>query len=63
MVSLQPPLCDFGWKARPFDLLGVDGRRYSLDEISGKNRLRRGLFREYETRRATIRLSFPLCVG
>lgn len=39
MVSLQAPLCDFGWKARPFDLLGVDGRRYSLDEISGKNGL------------------------
>ena len=30
MVSLQPPLCDFGWKARDFDLPGVDGKRYDL---------------------------------
>jgi len=30
MVSLQPPLCDFGWKAPDFDLLGTDGKRYNL---------------------------------
>ena len=29
MVSLQPPFCDFGWKARDFDLPGVDGKRYT----------------------------------
>ena len=39
MVSLQPPLCDFGWKARPFDLLGVDGRRHTLESSRGKNGL------------------------
>ena len=39
MVSLQPPLCDFGWKAREFDLLGVDGKRYNLSNIRGKNGL------------------------
>ncbi len=39
MVSLQPPLCDFGWKARPFDLLGVDGKRYTLENARGKNGL------------------------
>jgi peroxiredoxin len=39
MVSLQPPLCDFGWKARDFDLLGVDGKRYNLASARGKNGL------------------------
>ena len=35
MVSLQPPICDFGWKATDFDLEGVDGRRYSLADARG----------------------------
>lgn len=39
MVSLQPPICDFGWKAREFDLPGVDGKRYSLESARGKNGL------------------------
>jgi peroxiredoxin len=39
MVSLQPPLCDFGWKARDFDLQGVDGKRYNLANARGKNGL------------------------
>ncbi|MGA7594118.1 MAG: thioredoxin family protein [Gallionella sp.] len=39
MASLQPPLCDFGWKAREFDLLGVDGKRYNLSGARGKNGL------------------------
>ena len=39
MVSLQPPLCDFGWKARDFDLPGVDGNRYNLANARGKNGL------------------------
>jgi peroxiredoxin len=39
MVSLQPPVCDFGWKARDFDLLGVDGKRYNLANSRGKNGL------------------------
>lgn len=39
MVSLQPPLCDFGRKAHPFDLLGVDGHRYTLENSRGKNGL------------------------
>jgi len=39
MVSLQPPLCDFGWKARPFDLLGTDGKRHTLESARGKNGL------------------------
>ena len=39
MVSLQPPMCDFGWKARPFDLPGVDGKRHTLESARGKNGL------------------------
>ena len=35
MASLQPPICDFGWKARDFDLLGVDGQRYTLHNARG----------------------------
>lgn len=39
MVSLQPPICDFGWKARDFDLPGVDGKRYNLAKARGKHGL------------------------
>lgn len=39
MVSLQTPVCDFGWKAPDFDLPGVDGQRYSLAEARGPNGL------------------------
>lgn len=35
MVSLQTPLCDFGWKAPDFDLPGADGKRYRLQEALG----------------------------
>jgi peroxiredoxin len=39
LVSLQPPVCDFGWKARDFDLPGVDGRRHTLQSARGRNGL------------------------
>jgi peroxiredoxin len=39
MVSLQTPVCDFGWKAVDFDLPGVDGRRYNLASVRGANGL------------------------
>jgi len=39
MVSLQPPVCDFLWKAREFDLPGVDGQRYTLENARGDNGL------------------------
>jgi len=39
MVSLQPPLCDFGWKALDFDLPGVDGVRYQLANARGEKGL------------------------
>jgi len=39
MVSLNPPVCDFGWKARDFKLRGVDGKEYTLENAWGKNGL------------------------
>ncbi|MEQ1629402.1 MAG: thioredoxin family protein [Gallionella sp.] len=39
MVSLQPPLCDFGWSAPDFDLPGIDGKRYNLAKARGPNGL------------------------
>ncbi len=39
MVSLQPPVCEFGWKARNFDLPGVDDKRHTLESARGKNGL------------------------
>jgi peroxiredoxin len=39
MASLETPICDFGWKALDFDLPGVDGKRYNLAAVKGKNGL------------------------
>jgi len=39
MVSLSPPICDFGRPAIDFDLPGVDGRRHSLASARGANGL------------------------
>jgi peroxiredoxin len=35
MVSLQTPVCDFGWKAVDFKLPGIDGRTHSLADVRG----------------------------
>jgi peroxiredoxin len=35
MVSLQTPVCNFGWKAPDFKLQGVDGKMYSLADVRG----------------------------
>jgi len=35
MVSLETPVCDFGWPARDFELPGVDDRRYRLADVRG----------------------------
>lgn len=39
MVSLNPPVCDFGAKAIDFDLVGTDSRFWSLDQCMGSNGL------------------------
>jgi peroxiredoxin len=35
MAAVTPPVCDFGWKAPGFDLLGTDGARYALGDVAG----------------------------
>jgi peroxiredoxin len=35
MAAVETPVCDFGWKAKDFDLEGVDGKRYRLADIEG----------------------------
>jgi peroxiredoxin len=39
MVSLQTPVCDFGQPAPDFDLLGVDGKNWTLNECRGEKGL------------------------
>jgi len=35
MVAMETPICEFGWKAVDFELPGVDGRRYTLQDVRG----------------------------
>jgi peroxiredoxin len=39
MVTLETPICDFGKKAQHFELPGVDGRTWSIEQCMGKNGL------------------------
>ena len=39
MVSLQTPVCEFGKSAPDFNLPGVDGKHWTLDDCKGKNGL------------------------
>lgn len=39
MVTLETPICDFGQKAIDFELPGVDGRTWTLQQCMGKNGL------------------------
>ncbi len=39
MVSLNTPLCDFGWKAIDFNLQGVDDNIWTLEKSKGANGL------------------------
>lgn len=34
-MAAQPPICNFGEPARPFELLATDGKRYSLEDLRG----------------------------
>ncbi|MDP9196303.1 MAG: thioredoxin family protein [Pseudomonadota bacterium] len=35
MAALQPPVCDFGWKAVDFSLKGTDGKTWTLQDVRG----------------------------
>ena len=39
MVSLETPVCNFGEKAHPFDLPGINGQQWSLESCKGPNGL------------------------
>jgi len=39
MVSLQPPVCDFGQPVIDFSLPGVDGKTWSMQDCMGENGL------------------------
>lgn len=39
MVRMETPVCAFGWPAPDFDLPGVDGKRYTLQDVAGPNGL------------------------
>ena len=39
MVTLNPPVCDFGAKAPDFKLMGTDGKIWTLQECMGKHGL------------------------
>ena len=34
-MAATPPICDFGWKAPDFELEGIDGKTYSLEQVRG----------------------------
>ncbi|MCS6877423.1 MAG: thioredoxin family protein [Geminicoccaceae bacterium] len=34
-MAAVAPICNFGEKAKPFDLLGTDGKRYRLEDVKG----------------------------
>jgi|SRR5499426_3688673 len=35
MALTATSICNFGWKARDFELKGVDGKTYTLDDVRG----------------------------
>lgn len=37
MAALNPPVCDFDWRAPSFSLPGTDGQSHTLADISGPN--------------------------
>jgi peroxiredoxin len=39
MPALQPPAIDLHFEAPDFDLLGIDGKRYALQDVLGENGL------------------------
>ena len=34
-MAAETPICNFGEPAKPFDLMGTDGKRYTLEDVRG----------------------------
>lgn len=34
-MAAETPICDFGEKAKPFELIATDGKTYTLDDVRG----------------------------
>ncbi len=34
-MAAETPICEFGWKARDFELEGTDGKSYALEDVRG----------------------------
>lgn len=34
-MAERPPVCDFGWKAPGFSLVGIDGQTHTLEQLKG----------------------------
>jgi hypothetical protein len=34
-MGATPPVCDFGWAAPDFELIGTDGNQYRRDSVRG----------------------------
>ncbi len=37
MAAINPPVCNFGEKAKDFSLKGIDGKTYTLEDVKGEN--------------------------
>ena len=37
MTLTKTPVCNFGEKAKDFNLLSIENKKVSLDEVKGKN--------------------------
>lgn len=35
-MAERPPVCNLGWKAKPFSLPATDGKTYTLDDVRGE---------------------------
>ena len=35
-MAAQAHICDFGWKAQPFTLIGTDGAEHTLEQLKGE---------------------------
>ena len=46
MTLTKTPICNFGEKAKDFNLLSTENKKVSLDEVKGENEIGRASCRE-----------------